>query len=119
MSSETRGWPLRLADMIAAIAEARAFAAGMSFDEFRDDPRTLKAVLWNLSIIGEAARHVPAEVVAAHPEIPWAPMRDMRNRIIHGYDTIDAEIVWQVVQVELPPVLVALERLAGATRRRR
>ncbi len=112
MSSEDRGWPLRLKDMIAAIEEARAFTAGMDLEAFRTDPRTLKAVLWNLSVIGEAARHAPAEVVAAHPEVPWAPMRDMRNRILHGYDTVDAGIVWQVVQVELPPLLAALERLA-------
>jgi uncharacterized protein with HEPN domain len=98
--------------MIAAITETRAFTAGMSFAAFRNDPRTLKAVLWNLSVVGEAARHAPPEVMAVHPEIPWAPMRDMRNRILHGYDTVDAEIVWQVVQVELPPVLAALERLA-------
>jgi uncharacterized protein with HEPN domain len=111
MSSEARGWPLRLKDMIAAVQETRAFITGMSFEAFRDDPRTLKAVLWNLSVVGEAARHAPAGVVAAHPEIPWAPMRDMRNRIVHGYDTVDAGIVWQVVQAELPPVLVALERL--------
>jgi uncharacterized protein with HEPN domain len=112
MSSDARGWPLRLKDMIAAIVEIRAFTAGMSFAAFRDDPRTLKAVLWDLSLVGEAARHVPRAVAAAHPEIPWAPMRDLRNRILHGYDTVDAEIVWQVVQAELPPVLAALERLA-------
>jgi uncharacterized protein with HEPN domain len=88
----------------------------MSFAAFRDDPRTLKAVLWNLSVVGEAVRHAPAAVVAAHPEIPWAPMRDLRNRIVHGYDTVDAEIVWQVVRAELPPVLAALERLAQEPR---
>jgi hypothetical protein len=112
MSSEARSWPLRLKDMIAAIEEIRAFTRGMGFEAFRDDPRTLKAVLWNLSVIGEAARHAPSDVMAAHREVPWAPMRDMRNRILHGYDTVDAGIVWQVVQAELPPVLAALERLA-------
>ena len=83
MSSEARGWPLRLRDMIAAIAETRAFTAGMSFAAFRNDPRTLKAVLWNISIVGEAARHAPPEVIAAHPEIPWAPMRDMPLDAVH------------------------------------
>lgn len=112
MSSKARNWPLRLKDMIAAIEETRAFTAGMGFEAFRDDPRTLKAVHWNLSVVGEAARHAPAEVVAAHPEVPWAPMRDMRNRILHGYDTVDAGIVWQVVQAEMPLLLTALERLA-------
>ena len=116
MSSEARGWPLRLKDMIAAIKEIQAFTVGMGFTAFRDDPRTLKAVLWNLSVVGEAARHAPAEVLAAHPEVPWAPMRDMRNRILHGYDTVDAGIVWQVVRAELPPVLVVLERLAQESR---
>ena len=116
MSSEARGWPLRLGDMTAAIAETQEFTTGMDFAAFRADARTLKAVLWNISVIGEAARYAPVDVVAAHPEIPWAPMRDMRNRIVHGYDTVDAEVVWQVVRTELPPVLEALESLAREPR---
>jgi uncharacterized protein with HEPN domain len=111
MLSEQLGWRLRLRHVLEAIAECRAFAAGMSYEAFCADARTLKAVVWNIATIGEAVRHIPANVLAAHPAIPWAEMRGMRNQIVHGYDRIDPEIVWNVVQVELPPLVPLLERI--------
>ncbi len=62
-------------------------------------------------MIGEAARHIPPDVVAAFPEIPWATMRGMRNHIVHGYDRIKAEIVWEVVTADLPPLVPHLDRI--------
>ena len=111
MSSDRTGWRLRLRHVLDAIAESRSFVAGMTYDAFCADAKTLKAVVWNIAMIGEAVRHVPAEVVGAHPEIPWAAIRGMRNQIVHGYDTIDYEIVWNVVQDELPPLVPLLERV--------
>jgi uncharacterized protein with HEPN domain len=102
---------LRLRHVLDAIAECRAFVAGMTYEAFCRDPRTLKAVVWNLATIGEAVRHVPAAVAAAHPEVPWAAMHGMRNHIVHGYDAIDLEIVWKVVQDELPPLVPLLLRI--------
>jgi uncharacterized protein with HEPN domain len=69
------------------------------------------AVLRNISVIGEAAGHVPENVVSAHPEIPWRDMRDMRNVIVHAYFRIDNEILWDTVQLNLPPLQEALRRL--------
>jgi uncharacterized protein with HEPN domain len=97
--------------MIDAIEECRAFVAGMDYAAFCADPRTLKAVVWNLMTIGEAAAHVPAEVQAEFPEVPWRQMRGMRHHIVHGYDQIDLEIVWRVVEDELPPLTPMLERV--------
>jgi uncharacterized protein with HEPN domain len=111
MPSEQPGWPIRLRHVLEAIAECRAFVAGMSYEAFCGDAKTLKAVVWNISTIGEAVRHVPASIAAAHPEIPWAEMRGMRTQIVHGYDRIDYEIVWNVVQHELPPLVSLLERV--------
>jgi uncharacterized protein with HEPN domain len=65
-------------------------------------------------VIGEAVRRLPPELTAAHPEIPWAAMRGMRNHIVHGYDTIDLELVWKVGRDELPPLAPALEAILGA-----
>lgn len=111
MSSEARGWRLRVRHMLDAIEECRRFVADMDYDAFCADPRTLKAVVWNIATIGEAAAKIPAEVQRAFPAIPWADMRGMRNHIVHGYDRIDPEIVWTVVTVELPPLTAELERV--------
>ncbi len=83
----------------------------MTLEQFGKDRRTLHAVAWELMMIGEAARHIPSHVVAAFPEIPWAQMRGMRNRIVHGYDRIKVEIVWEVVTADLPPLVPHLERV--------
>jgi uncharacterized protein with HEPN domain len=97
--------------MLEAIEECRRFIAGMDWDTFRDDPRTLKAVVWNIATIGEAAGKIPTDVQRAFPAVPWADMKGMRNHIVHGYDRIDPEIVWIVVTQELPPLVRELERI--------
>ena len=111
MSSKPRRWKLRIRHILEAIAENLRYTAGMTFEQFGSDPKTLKAVVWNLTMIGEAARHVPAEVESAYPEIPWTKIRGMRNHIVHGYDVIDWEIVWTVVYEDLPPLVPILERI--------
>lgn len=65
-----RDWTLRIADILDAIAAIREFTAGMDYDAFTRDRKTLDAVLRNFTVIGEAARYVPDDVTAAHPEIP-------------------------------------------------
>jgi uncharacterized protein with HEPN domain len=61
--------------------------------------------------LGEASRRVPEEVRRAHPEIPWPMIAGMRNRIIHVYDDIDYEIVWDTIQTDLPPLVDYLRRI--------
>lgn len=111
MSSGRPKWKFRIRHMLDGIAECRSFVSGMSEEQLGDDKRTLYAVVWTLTMIGEAARHVPQEVVDAYPEIPWHQMRGMRNHIVHGYDQIKLEIVWDVVTKELPPLVEPLNKV--------
>ncbi len=106
-----RSWEERIQDILAAIAEINAFTAGMSRDEFLADAKTLKAVVADLTILGEAATYVPDSVVQAHPSIPWALMRGMRNRIVHGYFHVDPIIVWDTCQNDLPALSPLLQKL--------
>jgi uncharacterized protein with HEPN domain len=97
--------------MLEAIARRGDFARGLDEPGLSADMLRLHAICWELMTIGEAARHVPSEVEASHPDVPWAIMRGMRNRIVHGYDQIKIEIVWEVVTADLPPLVPALERI--------
>jgi uncharacterized protein with HEPN domain len=93
-----------LSHMLEAAQLARHYVEGMSKDEFLTDRRTQQAVVLNLMTIGEVAARIVnecKEVAVAHPEIPWAQMRGMRNRMIHGYFDIDLNIVWDTVQNSL------------------
>jgi uncharacterized protein with HEPN domain len=62
-----------------------------------------------LEIIGEAAARIPREERDRLPGIPWSQVVGLRNRLIHGYDAIDHDIVWQVLKTDLPPLAEALE----------
>jgi uncharacterized protein with HEPN domain len=106
-----RSWKERIEDILDAIAEIQTFTQSMNFDLFRDDPRTLKAVALNFVVIGEAAARVPDAIADGHPEVAWSLMRGMRNRLVHDYFSIDAEIVWDTLQNDLPPLVVPLKRL--------
>jgi uncharacterized protein with HEPN domain len=79
-----------------------------------DSERILNLALVRLiEIVGEAANRVSAETRSGHPEIPWQEIMSMRNRLIHGYDAVDMDILWQTLQQDLPPLITALERIVG------
>ena len=110
-----RSWKQRIDDILEAIAETQAFVQEMTFEQFRDDPKTIKAVALDFIVIGEAAGNVPEDVVAAHPEIPWSVMKAMRNQLVHLYFSVDPQIVWDTIQNDLPPLLEPLRKLLDAT----
>lgn len=79
-----------------------------------DSDRTLNlAVARLLEIVGEAASRVSDRTQDRHREIPWPEIIGLRNRIIHGYDTVDFDIVWTVVKSDLPPLIQMLEKTLG------
>lgn len=80
----------------------------------RDDDLSA-ALAWRLSVIGEAAARLSSTTREQHATIPWTRIVGMRNRLIHGYDAIDLEIVWQTVHVDLPPLVADLERILAPT----
>lgn len=77
-----------------------------------DTDRKLNLALVRLvEIIGEAATRVRPEVRNRHPGIPWLDIIGMRNRIVHGYDQVDFDILWDVIQLHLPPLITELQRI--------
>ena len=94
-----------------AATAARSFVEGMDKDGFLQDRRTQQAVVMSLVIIGEAATKVMDGYDAfaqAHPDVPWRSMRNMRNRMAHGYFDINLDVVWETVQEWLPALLKQL-----------
>lgn len=81
----SRDFADRICDMLNEITEIQQFVAGMSFEQFCHDLRTLKAVLYGLAVIGEATAKILPEVEASYPQIPWMDIRGMRNIAIHEY----------------------------------
>jgi len=109
----SRNWPLRISDILAAIAKISRYTSGMTEACFAADERTVDAVLRNLEIIGEATRHLPGDFTARHPEVPWHEMRGMRNILIHEYFGVSMPIIWETVTQNLPPLVPLLEEILG------
>ena len=64
-----------------------------------------------VELIGEAASQVPQEVRGKYPNVPWPKIVSMRNRLIHGYDVVDYEILWDTITEDLPLLITELERI--------
>jgi len=105
-----RDWKLRVEDILEAIARIERYTAGMNYEAFRVDDRTIDAVVRNLEVIGEAARHVPDGMRTEYADIPWARMRDIRNILIHEYFGVSIPIVWQTIRKDLPPLVPLLRK---------
>jgi len=91
--------------------EAGALASGSSRQELEENRLLNLALTRLLEIVGEAATRVSDEERSRLPGIPWAQITGMRNRLIHGYDFVELDILWQTVTVDLPPLIGELERI--------
>ena len=77
-----------------------------------DTDRTLGlTTLRCLEIVGEAASHIPESMRQEHPQIPWPQIIGTRNRLVHGYDLVDYDIIWSTVVEDLPPLIAELEKI--------
>jgi uncharacterized protein with HEPN domain len=100
---------LRIVDFLDHILEAigriERYTRGITDDAFAADSLIQDAAIRNLEIIGEAARNVERvspEFAAAHADVPWEDMYLMRNRVSHGYFSVDAGVIWQTIVRDLP-----------------
>jgi uncharacterized protein with HEPN domain len=100
----SRDWQNRVRDVLAVISEIQEFTNDLTFEEFQSDRKTVRAVLYDLAIIGEAVRNIPPEVEDLQPEIPWIDVRGMRNIVIHEYFQVDLSIIWQTIREDLVPL---------------
>jgi uncharacterized protein with HEPN domain len=106
-----RDWRVRVADILSAVQDIESHRAGLTAQTFELDRKALQAVLFNLVVIGEAARNVPDEVQKGHPEVPWADMCAMRNFVAHGYFAVSPAIVWATITEDFPVLVEPLRRL--------
>ena len=98
-------------DILDGMNKAEALLEGVSYSQFESDFRINFAVVRALEIIGEATKRLPEELRQKYPDIPWKGMAGMRDRIIHGYDNVDLEIVWDVVKRDIPEIKPKIERI--------
>lgn len=102
---------ITMRQMLDHAREAIQFTAGKSLDDVLNDRLLGLALVRLTEILGEAANRVPPETRARYPRVQWRQAIATRNRVIHGYDTIDLKVVYEVIQHNLPPLVAELERI--------
>jgi uncharacterized protein with HEPN domain len=98
-------------DILDAMEKAELLIEEVSYEQFEADFRINFAVIRALEIIGEASKRLPDRVRVRYPEIPWKGMAGMRDRIIHGYDNVDYQIVWEVVKKDIPTIKPLVQKV--------
>jgi uncharacterized protein with HEPN domain len=98
-------------DIVAAIERVQRYTEGLDLASFLKDEKTVDAVCFCYGVIGEAARHMPDDVVNAYPDLPWAEMRAMRNVVVHQYFGVTPETLWKTAREDLPALVDRLSRL--------
>jgi uncharacterized protein with HEPN domain len=87
-------------DILESINSIEAYLV-KSYDAFVKDAKTQDAIMFNLIVMGEAANKIPNEFQEQHPEIPWSSIIGTRNVIVHGYDQVKLQIVWDIIHKNL------------------
>lgn len=108
---ERREWRFYVDDMIRFARKVLANVEGLVQAAFVERDLTYDATLRNLELLGEAAAHVPEDVRAAHPEVPWRLIVATRNRLIHGYLGIDDDTVSSIIRDDVPAILPMLDAI--------
>jgi uncharacterized protein with HEPN domain len=98
-------------DILDSANKIMSYTFEMTFEEFCADSKTFDAVIRNFEIIGEAAGRLPEDFKQLHPQIDWHRIRGFRNRIVHDYMGIDYEIVWEIKNHFLPPLILNLNAI--------
>lgn len=100
-----------LQQMLDHAHEAVQFTAGRSAEDLESDRLLALALVRLLEVIGEAARRISDELRYCYPEIAWSQIIGLRNRLIHGYDSIDVNILWRIITTDLPDLIGNLKSI--------
>jgi uncharacterized protein with HEPN domain len=98
-------------DILLAAEDALAFIEGKTFEEFAKSRLLWRAVLNCLTVIGEAAGRIEDAAQDDVPQLRWREMKNLRNVIVHKYEGLNLPRIWEIVTVELPIVVLALDPL--------
>lgn len=101
----------RLRDMLEACERISGFVRRMGLEEFKGDQRTLRAVLYDLIVLGEAAKGVSPDTRLRFPQVPWKAVAGMKDIATHQYHGIMIDLVWETATVRVPELLASLKEV--------
>jgi len=111
-----REYRLYIDDILEAIEKIERYTQSMSFEDFKRTPVVVDAVLRNLEIIGEAAKHIPTDIKRAHKDIEWKKVAGVRDILIHEYFGVNLPIVWDIVINKIPELKESVKQILNESK---
>lgn len=102
---------IRLQHMLDEAYTVMGFVKDYSFEDLKEDNKTVHAVVRAIEVIGEAAAKISAEYKNTHPDIPWEQIIGMRNHLIHVYFDVDYQTIWKTLEYDIPSLIEMIEKL--------
>ena len=101
----------RIRDKLEYARKAERHSRGRTRADLDNDELFALGMVRIVEVIGEAAARVSDETRSRYPQIPWPQIAGMRNRLVHGYDKVDLDVLWQTLTREVSPLIAALEQV--------
>ena len=105
-----------IADILDSIEKIERYVRGYDRNEFLHDEKTIDSVVRNLEIMGEAANRLPRNFRSQHPEIDWYRIIGLRHRIVHSYFGIDLDMIWEIIQWDVPDIKKKLDAMRNRSK---
>jgi uncharacterized protein with HEPN domain len=100
-----------LLDVLSAAKQVIKFTENVEKERFENDELIQSGVIRQIELMGEATKHLTGEFKARYQEIPWKKMAGMRDILIHSYDYIDLDEVWNAVQISIPDIIKKIDQI--------
>ncbi len=97
--------------LIAYISKLQSYCAGLTYEEFKNDTKLVEACVFNLSQMGELANRIDADFAQRHKDIPWHYLYALRNRIVHDYEGVNLQLIWEIISDDLEPLRQSLLKI--------
>lgn len=98
----SRDQRLFLEDIVACCDKIGRYTIGLTFEQFSKDEKGIDAVARNLEVMGEATKRLSDDIRSRFPDVPWRKMAGLRDIIVHNYFGIDIQLLWDIVQKDVP-----------------
>lgn len=97
--------------LISYSGKLMGYCEGLTYEQFISDTKLVEACVFNLSQMGELANKIEHDFALAHPEIPWRLLYGLRNRIVHDYEGVNLQLIWEIISGDIPELFAELQQI--------